>query len=281
MWYRSFRREALMVLFRTFVVVVAIVFIVAFFGVYYESEEFAISDGSCNVAVLPVEGVIVPYNSFASFELVVTPAQVRDFVMRAEADPYIEGILYEVNSPGGTPVAAEQISEIIRDSALPSVSLIGDIGTSGGYLVAAAADQVVASPMSDVGSIGVTMSYVEESEKNEEEGLTFVSLSSGKFKDAGNPNKPLTEEERVLFEGDLKLIHDELVRQVAALRGLPLEQVLALADGAPMPGVRGLQSGLVDRLGGRAVAREEFSATLGKDVADIIFCEYEPVTFFY
>lgn len=279
MFYRTFRREVASVLLKASVTILSIVVIIVFLSSLYEYE--TVSDGTCNVAVYPIEGVILPFSGFAAYELVTTPSALRDFIKTAEADSHIKGMLFEVNSPGGTPVAAEQMSQYIANASLPSVSLIGDIGASGGYLVAAAADTVIASPMSDVGSIGVTMSYVEESQKNEEEGLTFVSLASGKFKDAGNPNKPLTEEERALFEADLSLIHDEFVRQIAVLRGMEVGAVEALADGASMPGVRALEAGLIDTLGGREAARAEFSATLGLDSTEIEFCEYETPSLLY
>lgn len=279
MFYRTFGREVASVLLKAVVTVVVVVFLIAFAGAY--SEYRTVSDGSCNIAVMPIEGVILPFVGYDDFSLVTTPSTVRDFIATAEDDMNIKGILFEINSPGGTPVAAEQISQLIKGTDLPTVSVIGDIGASGGYLVAAAADTVLASAMSDVGSIGVTMSYVEESEKNKEEGLTFVQLSSGKFKDAGNPNKPLTEEERALFEGDLEIIHDEFVRQVAELRGKSVEEIEALADGAAMPGIRALEKGLIDAIGGRERAREIFSATLGVDAGEIRFCEYEPPTMFY
>ncbi len=279
MFYRTFGREVASVLLKAVVTTVTIIFLIVFASSYSEFQP--LSDGECTIAVLPIEGVILPFAGYDEYDLVITPSTVRDFIAAAEEDPNIDGILFEINSPGGTPVAAEQISHMIKDTELPTISLIGDIGASGGYLVAAAADTILASAMSDVGSIGVTMSYVEESVKNEEEGLTFVPLASGKFKDAGNPNKPLTDEERALFEADLELIHDEFVRQVATLRGKTVEEIDTLADGSAMPGLRAVEKGLIDEIGGRERARELFSDTLGVDVSQVSFCEYEPVEFFY
>ncbi len=279
MFYRTFGREVASVLLKAVVTTVTIIFLIVFASSYSEFQP--LSDGECTIAVLPIEGVILPFAGYDEYDLVITPSTVRDFIAAAEEDPNIDGILFEINSPGGTPVAAEQISHMIKDTELPTISLIGDIGASGGYLVAAAADTILASAMSDVGSIGVTMSYVEESVKNEEEGLTFVPLASGKFKDAGNPNKPLTDEERALFEADLELIHDEFVHQVATLRGKTVEEIDTLADGSAMPGLRAVEKGLIDEIGGRERARELFSDTLGVDVSQVSFCEYEPVEFFY
>lgn len=275
----SFGREVLSIILKIVAVIFTFVFILGVSDAWYSQS--AISDGMCNVAVMPIEGVIMPFAGYDDYPLVTTPGSVRSFLTDATEDEFIKAVLFEINSPGGTPVASEQISEMIQELSLPNVSLIGDMGASGGYLIAAAADTVIASPMSDVGSIGVTMSYVENSKQNEEEGLTFVELSSGKFKDSGNPNKPLSEEERTLFESDLELIHDQFVSEVALLRKMTIEEVDALADGSAMPGVRALEAGLVDALGGRALAKRHLADTLGIDESELKFCEYTAPALFF
>lgn len=259
---------------KSVVVVITIVAIIVSFGALYEVET-GVGDGTCNVAVLPIEGTILPFYGLVDAPLIVTPEMVEDFMDTVEEQGDIDAILIEINSPGGTPVAAQRIAERLRSSTLPVVGLIGDMGASGGYMVAAATDYLLASPMSDVGSIGVNMSYVEESEKNDEEGLTYVQLTTGKFKDAGSPNKPLTEEERALFQRDLDIVHNEFVKIVAADREKTIEEIGALADGSSMTGVRALEVGLVDKLGGRAEAREALAHILEIEPVDVSFCEYE------
>lgn len=272
---RSIGHEMGIILFKAGVVLTTIILILVAVGTLYEYET-VISDGSCNIAVYPLEGVILPYHGLIDAPLISTPEQIEAFLVTAEQEDNIDGVLLEINSPGGTPVASERIAERLRASSLPIIGQIGDMGASGGYMVAAATDYLLASAMSDVGSIGVTMSYLEETEKNEEEGLTYVELSTGKFKDAGSPYKPLTEEERALFERDLEIVHDHFVDLVARYRDLPVEQVAALADGSTMTGQRAVENGLIDAIGGREEARLSFSELLGIDPTDIEFCEYEP-----
>ncbi len=276
----SFGREVANVLLRAGVTVGMIILFVIIIGVLYESEQ-QISDGTCNIAVLPIEGVIVPFSGLADYPLAITPRSVEEFLDYAEADQNIKAVLLEINSPGGTPVASESIAARIHSSELPVVGIIGDLGASGGYMVAAATKYLVASPMSTVGSIGVTMSYVEESKKNEEEGLTFVDLAAGKFKDAGNPNKALTTEERALFERDLDTIHQAFIDIVAKYRTLPREEVVLLADGATMPGVRALEAKLIDELGGRTEAKAAIARLTDTPLEDLHFCEYEESLFLF
>lgn len=270
---KSFLRETAGVVMRAVVVVVTIVVVIGSISALYEVET-GISDGTCNVAVLPVEGVILPFYGLMEYDMVTTPETVESFMRSAEEDENIKAVLIEINSPGGTPVASERIAERFRDSTLPVVGLAGDLAASGGYMVAAATDYLIASPMSDIGSIGVNMSYVEESKKNEDEGLTYVQLTTGKFKDIGDPNRPITEEERELLLSDLKLVHNEFVDIVAKYREMDRSVVEALADGSSMPGSRALETGLIDELGGRAEAKSALANILEIDADSISFCEY-------
>ncbi len=275
----SFGRETASVLLKVGAVLLTIILLGGLVGIF--SYGFtAVSDGECNIAILPIEGVIMPFGNGVEYsEFVVTPKDVRDYLDLVQEDElFIEGVMFEINSPGGTPVASQDITEQIKALDIPTAALIRDVGASGGYMVASAADRIFASTMSDIGSIGVTMSYVEESEKNAEEGLTYVPLSTGKFKDAGDPNKPLSDEERAYFERELQTVHNEFINIVAINRALPFDEVAALADGSAMVGSRAVEAKLIDQIGGREEVRAYFAEQLGKDISEISFCEYvEPL----
>jgi protease-4 len=271
---KSFLRETATAVMKATVFVVTVVLVITTLTAMYEVET-GISDGRCNIAVLPIEGVILPYHGLGDFEMIITPETVESFMDTVEDDDVIKAVLLEINSPGGTPVASERIAERFRSSGLPIVGLIGDVGASGGYMIAAASDYLIASPMSDVGSIGVNMSYVEESAKNKEDGLTYVQLTTGKFKDIGSPNRPITEEERELLQADLDLVHNEFINIVTEYRDLDRDKVVALANGASMPGVRALDVELIDELGGREEATNALSKILEIDADDIKYCEYD------
>jgi protease-4 len=274
----SFGRELLSAILKAFLTtatVVASIFLTLTLLIGAADTTTSISDGTCNIAVLPIEGTILPFLGIGDFDLITTPDFVSQFMDTAESDNRIKGVLLEINSPGGTPVASERIAQRIADSSLPVVGLIGDVGASGGYMVAAASDFLIASAMSDVGSIGVNMSYVEESKKNEEEGLTYVQLMTGKFKDIGSPNRPITDQERELLQADLDIIHNEFIDIVTEYRELPRGEVVTLATGASMPGRRALEADLIDAIGGRKQASAALAGFTDIGLADIKFCEYE------
>lgn len=271
---KSFLRETADVVIKS-IIVVSTIFVTVFLISFFYDVNDNISDGSCNVAVFPIEGVILPYYGIGEFEMITTPETVESYMDAAEKDNNIKAVLIEVNSPGGTPVASERIAERLRSSDLPVVGLIGDTGASGGYMIAAATDYLIASPMSDVGSIGVNMSYVEESEKNEEEGLTYVQLTTGKFKDIGSPNRPITEDEKKLLLEDLDIVHNYFVDLVSEYRGIERSVVAALADGSSMPGQKALEMNLIDKLGGRTEAKDSIARILEIPQDKVIFCEYD------
>lgn len=236
-----------------------------------------IGDGHCNIAVLPVLGAVHTYGAIYDDyggELVSTNmSDALSFLSRAETEPGILGVMALIDTPGGSAAAAELIAAELKKSAMPNAAFIADSGTSAGYLIASAADTIIASPFSNVGSIGVTMSYLDYSRQNTEQGIDYVSLASGKFKDYGAPDRPLTDEERALFERDLTIWHDEFVRQVAINRNLPIEDVAALADGSSMPGALALEAKLIDAVGDRDLVREWFAQQLGMSAEEVVFCE--------
>ena len=273
--HRTLGREVFIIIFKAAVVITTIVLIIASISALYDVQT-TVGDGTCNVAVLPIEGTILPYNGLTNELLVVTPKMIEDFMTTVEDEKGIDAVLVEINSPGGTPVAAQRIAQRLHSSTLPVVGLIGDIGASGGYMVAAATNYLIASPMSEVGSIGVTMSYVENSKQNEDSGLTYVQLTTGKFKDSGTPERAITEEEREMFQKDLNIVHDEFVNMVATYRNKSSDDIKKLADGSTMTGQRALEAGLIDKVGGRKEAKEALANILGRKADDIKFCEYSP-----
>jgi protease IV len=236
-----------------------------------------IGDGYCNIAVLPIMGEVhsygTIYDEFGNETVSTNLSQAISFLEQAEYEPGIYGVLALVDSTGGSGAAAELIAEQLKNSTLPNAAYIIDSGTSAAYLIASAADTIIASPFSDVGSIGVTMSYLDYSKQNTTEGIEYISLTSGKFKDYGSPDKPLTADERVLFERDLAVWHDEFVNHVATNRNLPVEDVAKLADGSSLPGKLALEAKLVDYLGDKEVAKMWFAEQLDIPVEEVFFCE--------
>jgi len=171
-------------------------------------------------------------------------------IEQADDDESIKAILVEVDSFGGVTVAGEEVESAIKHATKPVIALIRAQGLSAAYLAISSADVIFASENSDVGSIGVTMSYLDYSSHNQKEGVQYVSLSAGKYKDAGDPDRPLSDEEKKLFMRDVNIVHENFIKAVAENRGLELEKIRALADGSSMMGRAALENKLIDRIGG-------------------------------
>ena len=152
------------------------------------------------------------------------------------------------------------------------MAVIREFGASGAYLIASATDKIYASKMSDVGSIGVTSSYLDYSQQNKKEGLIYQQLSSGEFKDAGDPDKELNEKEKEIMMRDVKKVHQIFIEMVAENRNLDIEKVKKLADGSTMLGQDAKENGLIDEIGSIDEAKDWLEKEL-KIEANV--CVYE------
>ncbi len=175
-------------------------------------------------------------------------------------DENIKGVLIEVDSPGGMPVAGEEIAKALKELGKPSAAVIRQSGMSAAYWAISTADRIFASRNSDVGSIGVTMSYLENMDKDKK----YVQLSSGKYKDTGNPDKPLSEEEKTLLLRDIKIVHENFIEDIAANRGMPIEDVKVIADGSSVLGGKAKSLKLIDEIGGWAEAEKYLGDKIGE-----------------
>jgi protease-4 len=184
----------------------------------------------------------------------------------ADRDDTIKAIILEIDSYGGYPVAAEEIANALKRAKKPTVALVRSAALSAAYWSASGADIIFASALSDIGSIGVTMSYLDSYKKNLTDGLNYNSLSVGKFKDYGDHDKPLTGEEKDLIMRDLNIIYNNFIKEISINRNLDIEKVKQLADGSSMPGEMAIKAGLIDRIGGMYEVKEYLREKIGEDV---------------
>ena len=222
---------------------------------------------SCNVSLRTLHGAIETY-ALGSDE---TASDNLVRVLREdENDSSIDAVVLDIDSPGGLPVAGEEIAKQLEHMTKPTIAMIRSSGTSAAYWAATGADRIFASANSDIGSIGVIASLADETEKNKQEGIVYTDLTSGKYKDLGSPNHPLSKEERDLFMRDINIIHDNFVAQVSQSRHLSIEKVKILADGSSRLGAQAKEEGLIDEVGGFYEVEAYVENILGKKP---IFCK--------
>ena len=205
-----------------------------------------------NIAVVPIKGVISTGDNADLFGGKGTPSEdIVGWIKSADKDEKTRAILLEIDSPGGSPVASEEIATAVKNANKTVVAVIRETGASGAFWVATAADYIFASRMSLTGSIGVTGSRLEFAGLLKDYNVTYRQLSSGKYKDAGSPWKEMSPEEQTLFQKMLDDIYSDFINAVAENRKLPVDRVKELATGFVLTGAQAKELGLVDAIGNK------------------------------
>lgn len=206
-----------------------------------------------HVAVVEVYGQISTREAGGLFAAETASAEgiIRELEQIRE-NGNVRGVLLDVDSPGGSSLASEQIyAELLRvqEDGIPVVAYFGNSATSGAYLISAPADLIVANPSTITGSIGVISQVPNMEELYEKIGIEMQTITTGEFKDMMQPARPLTDEEREIIQEIQDEIFDSFVDAVADGRELNESEVRELADGRIYSGRQGVENGLVDELG--------------------------------
>lgn len=211
-----------------------------------------------SVGLIEVSGAIS--DAGASTLLGGTSGGARQFIRQTEAarkDPQIKAVVIRVNSPGGSASASQEMYQAVMRlrKEKPVICSMGDVAASGGYYTAAACNKIYANRATTTGSIGVITSLLNYQELFAKIGLDQATIKSGKFKDAGNPARPLTPEERQLFQQLINNLYNQFVDDVVAGRkdatkgALTREKLIKLADGRVYTGEQAVKNGLIDETG--------------------------------
>jgi len=216
-----------------------------------------------NVAVIPIEGPIMSNKQVGLLTSKVAASdEIIQLINEAKKDKTIQGVIFKINSPGGTVVGSKEIGNAIKKLGKPSVSVIREVGASGGYWIASATDYIIADEMSITGSIGVVGAGLEFSGLMEKYGVAYNRLIAGEFKDTGTPYREMTDEEKSIMLGKLALIHDAFIKEIASNRNMSYDAVKKVANGEFYLGVQAKEFGLIDSFGGIEDGREYMKSKL-------------------
>jgi protease-4 len=144
----------------------------------------------------------------------------------------------------------------LREGGKPVVASLGAVAASGGYYIAAAADEIYANPGTLTGSIGVIMQLANLEGLFKKIGLDYVVVKAGQHKDIGNPARQMMPEERRIMQALLDDVHAQFIDAVAEGRKLDRQDVVAFSDGRIFSGAQARALGMVDELGGLEEAVE-------------------------
>jgi protease-4 len=192
------------------------------------------------VGVVQIEGIISGIGDVID--------QIDEFA----DDDGIRAVVLRVDSPGGGVAPSQEIYQAVQQLRKKKkvVASMGSVAASGGYLIATAADRIVANPGTITGSISAVMHFADVQDLMKKVGVRSSVVKSGKFKDIGSPVREMTAEERQLIQGIVDDIYDQFTRTVSDNRKIPMEAILNIADGRIFTGRQALKLKLVDELGG-------------------------------
>ncbi len=210
--------------------------------------------GKAKVLLIEISGMISSQEKEGFRPTPSMIASVKEQLTRAAKDEQIKAIVLRINTPGGTVTASDIIYHELKTfktiRKVPIIASIMDLGTSGGYYIAAAADKVLAHPSSVTGSIGVIMLTVNAKGLLEKIGVEATAVTSGPRKDMGSPFRTMTVEERAIFQGLIDSFYQRFLTIVQEGRvNLQMEQIKRLADGRIYTGEQAKEAGLVDEIG--------------------------------
>lgn len=183
-----------------------------------QRKVFAFAEGT---AVIPVHGLLI--NRFSgSWGFVTGYNFIRTQFNAAQADPDVERIVLDVNSPGGQAAGCEEIADEIYQArgGKPTLAMVDAAGYSAAYWIASAASKLYVSPSGGVGSVGVIAAHISLQDMLKEAGIKVTLIMAGDRKADGNPYEDLTPEVKADIQSDVDAIYSQFVAGVARNRGL-------------------------------------------------------------
>jgi len=225
-----------------------------------ENSSHRFSAGS-NIAVISIDGVIGKrVGSLARSSGVADVDIITRDVQAALHNDDIEGILLDVNSPGGTHTGCPECAEIIAQASVhkPVVAFTDKMMASAAFFLSAGADAIFATQTAIVGSIGTFIALLDSSRRNELQGLKTEVFKVGKFKGVGIPGTSLTKDQRQDLQDTVDKAFAEFSGFVVKHRGIPR----AAMEGQTFTGQDAVDNLIVDAIGPVELAIEELHAII-------------------
>lgn len=221
-------------------------------------------DAPVGIAVIPVVGSLVrrtvgldPASGFTSY------AEIAGMVDAAIADASVEGIVLDIDSPGGEAGGVFELGERIRaaDGVKPVWAIASDTAFSAAYAIGCAASRLLVSRTGGVGSIGVIAMHVDQTARDAQQGYRYTPITAGDHKNDFSPHEKLGPEAHARLQAEVDRLYSMFVDHVAAMRRLDADAVRATEAGIYF-GADAVTSGLADAVGSLDAVLAEFSSFL-------------------
>jgi protease IV len=222
-------------------------------------EETVEGKGDAKILLMDISGFISDETTGSALTIGSPPprvpmlVRVREELEKAAGDDKVKAIVVRINSPGGTVTASDiifrELQTYKRTRGVPIIASMMDVAASGGYYIALAADTIVAHPTTVTGSIGVIMITLNAEGFMQKIGLSANAIKSGERKDMGSPFRPLTPEERAIFQSVIDDLQRQFVAHLIDRRKLTPAAAATLADGRIYTADQALGHRLIDSIG--------------------------------
>ena len=177
---------------------------------------------------------------------------IAGLLIRARNNDQVKAVVMRVDSGGGSVTASEVISreiELTRDSGKPVFVSMGSVAASGGYWIAAQADQIWATPTTITGSIGIFGAFPTFEKSLKSLGITSDGVGTTKLSDAFDPSRPLNDVIAQSMNQMIERGYQRFIQRVAQGRNMEPEAVEKIAQGRVWAGTTAKDLGLVDQIG--------------------------------
>lgn len=205
-----------------------------------------------SVAVVPVMGVLVKrfgmFSRSSGFESTEALARMIHELSRNET---VGAILLQIDSPGGSVFGVKELGDAIFEARQHKtiVAIADPMAASGAYWLGSQAEHFYVAPSGMVGSIGVIMVHTDISGWNEQMGVKYTYITSGRFKAEGNEDEPLKEETREYWQQQSDDYYQMFVEAVARGRGTTAKVVRStFGEGRMLLAKQALEAGMVDKV---------------------------------
>lgn len=224
-----------------------------FIGSYRRENGDGLSPATARTSIVTIVGSMVNRGAWIGANSGLTSyegiaAQLRD----AENDPEVDNVILDIDTPGGEATGMYALAEQVRRlrETKNVVAVVNDVAASAGYGIASAADEIVVTPTSMVGSVGVVLLHVDRSGELAEAGLKPTLIFAGAHKVDGHPFGPLPAAVRSDLQKEVLVFYDRFVATVVAGRGDRLSDAdVRATEARTYLGEEAISLGLADRVG--------------------------------
>ena len=216
------------------------------------------------IAVIPIHGTLVKrVLGVEAASGLTSYGGIAQELEAALADPLVQGILLDIDSPGGEASGSFELARQIRHAATqkPVWAVANDAAYSAAYALAASAQRLIITETGGVGSIGVIALHIDQSVKDAQEGYRYTAVTAGAHKNDFSPHHPLSDEAKAELQAEVDRLYGLFVEHVTAMRSLNADAVRATEAGLYF-GANAITAGLADAVSSFETALADFSLFL-------------------